>query len=103
MPTASDEVLGEMAAQTGTPVTPQAVEQRHTPKLVSFLKDLFCRATQVTFGSDKTLAPILERFTSVTLLDSSTIILPEAVQQEYAGCGGIHGGGTAALKLQTEW
>jgi hypothetical protein len=53
-------------------------------------------------GSDKALAPILERFTSVTILDSSTITLPDSEQERFRGCGGSYGGGAAALKLQTE-
>src|ERR1700730_13594752 len=45
--------------------------------------------------------PRLERFTSVTVLDSSTITLPDSMQEEFAGCGGSYGGGAAAMKLQT--
>jgi hypothetical protein len=101
-PEASDEELAQMAVQCGASVTPQAVEQRFTPKLVKFLEMLFRAGTKLVVGSDKALAPILERFTSVTLLDSSTITLPDSMQKEYAGCGGSHGGGKAALKLQTE-
>ena len=33
-PAASDEDLARMAVQCGAAVTPQAVEQRHTPQLV---------------------------------------------------------------------
>lgn len=99
---ASDEELAQMAVQCGADVTPQAIDQRHTPKLVKFLKDLFCGATQMVVGSKKALVPILERFTSVTVLDSSTITLPDDMQQEYRGCGGTYGGGASAMKLQTE-
>jgi hypothetical protein len=102
-PKASDEELARIALQCGADVTPQAIDQRHSPRLVKFLKELFCRATKVVVGSDKALAPLLERFTSVTVLDSSTIVLPDSERQEYPGCGGSHGGGAAALKLQTEW
>jgi hypothetical protein len=101
-PQASDEELAQMAAQCGAAVTPQAIEQRHTPKLVQFLKDLFRMATKIVVASDKTLAPILERFPSVTVLDSSTITLPNELEEEYPGCGGSYGGGASALKLQTE-
>jgi len=101
-PEASDEELAQLAVQCGATVTPQAVEQRQTPKLVTFLKELFCRATQMVVGSDKALAPLLERFTSVTVLDSSTIALPDSLAEESPGCGGSHGGGAAAMKLQTE-
>jgi hypothetical protein len=102
-PKASDEELARIAVQCGADVTAQAIEQRHSPRLVKFLKELFCRATKVVVGSDKALAPLLERFTNVTVLDSSTIVLPDSQQQEYPGCGGSYGGGAAALKLQTEW
>jgi hypothetical protein len=101
-PKASDEKLAQMAAQCGADVTPQAIEQRHTSKLVDFLHKLFCQATKLIVGSDKALAPILERFTSVTMLDSSTITLPDDMEEQFSGCGGSYGGGKAAMKLQTE-
>ena len=101
-PEASDEQLAQMAVQCGTGVTPQAVEQRHSPRLVHFLQELFGRATRLAVGSDKALAPILERFAGVILLDSSTIALPDGQRDEFPGCGGTYGGGAAALKLQTE-
>jgi hypothetical protein len=101
-PKASDEELAQMAVQCGAAVTPQAVDQRHTPKLVKFLKELFCRATKLVVRSNRALAPILERFSSVTVLDSSTITLPGIMQEEYPGCGGSYGGGASAMKLQTE-
>jgi hypothetical protein len=101
-PEADDEALAQMAAQCGVQVTPQAIDQRHTPKLVKFLEELFRQATTLVVGSGKALAPILERFSSVTALDSSTITLPDEMKEEFSGCGGSHGGGAAALKLQTE-
>jgi hypothetical protein len=100
---ASDEDLAQIAVQAGADVTPQAIDQRHTPQMVAFLKELFVGATKLVVGSDKALAPLLERFTNVTVLDSSTIVLPDSQQEEYRGCGGSYGGGAAALKLQTEW
>jgi hypothetical protein len=102
-PDASDEDLARMAVQVGADVTPQAVEQRYTSRLEEFFKDLFSRAVQCVVGSNKSLAPILERFTSVILQDSSTIVLPDDMKEQYPGCGGSYGGGQAALKLQVEW
>ena len=100
---ASDEDLAQMAAQCGVEVTPQAVEQRYSPAMVKFVETLFREGTKVVVGSDRSLAPILERFTSVTVLDSSTITLPDSLHEQFPGCGGPHGSGKAALKLQTEW
>ena len=101
-PNASDEELAQIAVQCGAAVTPQAVEQRHTPRLVTFLEKLFRGATALVVGSGRALAPLLERFSQVTILDSSTITLPDEMQEQYRGCGGSHGAGAAALKLQTE-
>jgi hypothetical protein len=101
-PRASDEDLAQMAAQCGAAVTPQAVEQRHTPKLMRFLEGLFRKAITLVVGSTEGLAPLLERFTAVTILDSSTLTLPDSLEQQFSGCGGSYGSGVAALKLQTE-
>jgi hypothetical protein len=101
-PNASDEELAQMAVQCGADVTPQAVEQRYTTKLMNFLEGLFRQATALVVGSVQALAPILERFTRVTILDSTTSTLPESMQEQFPGCGGSYGGGAAALKLQVE-
>jgi Transposase DDE domain len=101
-PNASDEELARLAVQCGASVTPQAVEQRYTARLVRFLEQLFRRVTAVVVRSDRALAPLLERFSGVIILDSSTITLPDALREQYPGCGGNYGGGAAALKLQTE-
>jgi hypothetical protein len=101
-PRASDEQLAQMAVQCGAAVTPQAVEQRHTPQLVGFLEGLFREAVTLVVGSAQQLAPVLERFTAVKVLDSSTLTLPNSMQQQFRGCGGSYGSGVAALKLQTE-
>lgn len=101
-PRASAEELAQMAVHCGIDVTPQAIAQRRTPALALFLETMFRRAVQTVVGSKKALAPILERFSEVTLLDSSTIRLPDSEQERFPGCGGSHGSGKAALKLQTE-
>jgi hypothetical protein len=101
-PAASDERLAQMAVQCGAAVTPQAIEQRHTPRLVDFLERLFRGATKLVVGSDQALAPILKRFSVVTVLDSSTISLPDEMQERFRGCGGSYNSGASAMKLQTE-
>ncbi len=103
-PNATDEQLAQTANKIGADVTTQAVEQRHSPRLVRFLKEFFLGCSKEIVASDSALAPILERFTEVGVLDSSTITLPECMKNEFPGCGGKyeHGGGNAAIKLQTE-
>lgn len=99
---ASDEDLAQIAMTCGVDVTPQAIEQRHTPKLVAFMENLFRRAVKVVVASDKALAEILERFTSVIILDSSSITVPDSLKDKFPGCGGTYGRGQAGFKLQTE-
>ena len=101
-PDASDEELAQVAVQSGANVTPQAVEQRYTIKMIKFLEELFRRSLTVTIGSVRALAPILERFTQVTILDSTTVTLPDSMEAQFRGCGGNYDGGKAAMKLQVE-
>ncbi len=102
-PDASDEELAQVAGLCGVEVTPQAVEQRFTPRLVEFLERLFRRACKCVFHANKSLAPLLERFSSVFLLDSTTIALPKELATQFPGCGGSFGAGQAAMKLQVLW
>lgn len=102
-PRASDEKLAQMAGVCGVCVTPQAVEQRFTPQLVAFLEALFRRSLTCAIRSVNGMAPLLERFTDVLLLDSSTITLPAAMADRFPGCGGSYGSGKAALKCQVQW
>jgi Transposase DDE domain len=101
-PDATAEELAQVAAQCGAAVTPQAIDQRQTPQLVAFLEGLFRRAVRVVVGSDRPLAPLLERFPAVTVLDSTVIGLPDGQRDRFPGCGGRCGFGRAAVKLQTE-
>jgi hypothetical protein len=98
-PNASDEDLTQMAAANGEPVTRQAIMQRYHPRMVEFLRTLFELAVKERVSSDSVFGPLLERFTDVQILDSTTIALPEEMAAEFPGCGGSHGG-TAAMKLQ---
>jgi hypothetical protein len=101
-PNATDDELAQMAVQCGASVTAQAIDQRHTPQMVSFCKELFCGALKQVVAAKKALAPILERFPEVRILDSMGVTLPDGMESQYRGCGGSYGGGKAALKLQTE-
>jgi len=79
-PKATDEELARMAVQCGVEVTSQAIEQRHSPKLVRFLNEVLQEGAKTVVGSDRALAPILERFTTVSVLDGSTVGLPDSMQ-----------------------
>lgn len=100
---ASDEDLAQMAGILGVHVTAQAVEQRYSPELGDFLERLFRRAITTVLQSQKSLAPILDRFTDVLLLDSTTFTLPAELAELFPGCGGSYGGGKAAIKFQVQF
>lgn len=102
-PRASARELSTMAMLQGVEISPQGMDQRFTPRLADFFEHLFRRAAQSAVGMASKGIAILERFTSVVLLDSSTISLPDEMQGEFPGCGGSHGGGKSAMKLQTQW
>ena len=102
-PRASDEQLAQAAALLGVPVTTQALEQRFTPRLAGFLEALFREAARRLVAARDALAPVLERFPAVLILDSSTVTLPDASRDRFPGCGGNRGGGQAAMKVQVRW
>lgn len=91
------------AAQLGVDVTEHAISLRFTPELVKFLE----AAIQPILGHIVTANPppidLLDRFREVAIGDSSTITLPDEFADQFPGCGGSHGSGKAALKIQVLW
>lgn len=101
-PKAHSEDMASMAAASGIEISHQAVEQRYSPRLAQFFQGLFQQMTQQVMSADTALAPLLERFSEVIVIDSSVITLPDSQQENFRGCGGSYEGGKSALKLQTE-
>ena len=90
--------LAQMAALLGAPVSPQAIAQRFTPATVDCLRRVLAQVVQQRIGSQAEAAPVLERFTEVSVLDSTTIALPAALAEAWPGCGNGSGQAAAALK-----
>ena len=86
-PEATDEELAQIAVQSGADVTPQAIDQRHTVKLVKFLHELFCRATKVVVGSDQALAP-----------NSGTLYRRHRAGQHHDYAAGQHAGRVCGMR-----
>jgi len=99
-PRASWEELAEIAATCGASVSPQAIEQRFTPKLVAFLFRLCEAMTSQVVAASPAVIPLLERFHGVFLHDSTALPVPDEYAQEWPGCGGHQGAGEAGLKAQ---
>jgi hypothetical protein len=102
-PNASVDDLAQMAGTCGVHVTPQAIEQRFTPALAKFLEGLLFVAIRQLVRANDALVPLLQRFTGVFLLDSTTISLPAVLAKAFPGCGGLKGSGEAAIKFQVIW
>lgn len=101
-PRASDEDLARMAVRCGVEVSTQAVEQRFTPVMADFLEALFRRAMCQRIQAERVLAPLLERFPAVLILDSTAMALPDELKERFPGCGGSYGGGQAVMKVQAQ-
>ena len=99
-PRATVETLAETAARDGRPITPQALDQRFTPAAVEFLRAVFAAATRQVVQAAPERIPLLRRFTGVYAEDCTTVVLPNALAEQFPGCGnGTADRGRAALKL----
>lgn len=104
-PTPKDQDVADIAASLGVPVSAQAIEQRYTPALTAFFRELFERMAAQRIATQRAIAPLLGRFSEILVIDSSGIKLPASLAPLFPGCGGgggPAGGNEAALKLQTE-
>lgn len=97
-PRASGNDLACCAAKCGVDVSPQAIDQRFTPALVTFLQALVLKAVEQVVAAEASCCELLRRFNGVYLTDSTTLQLPDEYAEQWPGCGGD--GGAAGLKLQ---
>jgi Transposase DDE domain len=98
-PDATVEQLAHSAARVGADVTPQAIDQRFSLATATLLQQVLSASMQHLIASDGVAIPLLQRFTGVRVHDSTTIVLPDALAQMWAGCGGSTAEHTAsALK-----
>jgi len=91
------------AAQLGVDVTENAIAQRFTPELVKFLEAALKRVLSRALIAEAPPIELLGRFTQVVIGDSTTVTLPDEYAEQFPGCGGSHGSGKAALKIQVLW
>lgn len=98
-PSASLQQLTQTAALIGTNISAQAVDQRFNQKAAKCLKLVLEAALQHVFASDPVTVPLLQRFSSVYLIDTSVIVLPDELLTQWAGCGGTSGK-SSSLKIE---
>lgn len=96
-PDESRSGLACMAATVGLEISRQGLAQRATQLGARFLRRLLEQATHYVVCADPVVRPVLDRFATVMILDSSVIRLPDALASTWAGCRG------AALKTSVRW
>lgn len=98
-PSASLQQLAQTASLCGADISPQALDQRFTSAAAACLKQVLETAVAQVITADPVALPVLRRFTSVELIDSSIICLPDALLPVWRGCGGTHGH-SSSLKVE---
>ena len=102
-PTPTPRDYQTTAAQLGVDVTENAVAQRFTPELVKFLEAAIPCVLRQVLVTDAPPIELLGRFTEVVIGDSTSVTLPDEYAGQFPGCGGSHGSGKAAMKIQVLW
>jgi hypothetical protein len=99
-PHASLAALAQAAAVAGVAISPQGLDQRCGEAAAAFLEAVLAAAVQAVIAAEPVAIPLLQRFSAVVVLDCSTIVLPDALELWWPGCGGSSTTHTqAALKL----
>ena len=86
-PDARLEQLAQTAAHLGVEVSPQAIDQRFSFSTAALLQQILTSSIQQLIASEPVAIPLLQRFTGVRVLDSTTIVLPDALAPVWSGSG----------------
>lgn len=102
-PAATLEAICQTGPAVGLEITPQGLEQRFTKEAGDCLYQVLQAALSRVIESDPVAIPVLQRFASVYVEDSSIVTLPDALTSTWLGCGGSGSASNAAVKLQVRW
>ena len=99
-PHASLEDLASMAELRDVSVTDSAVDKRFTPACARLLHAVLEELTSMVVEAAQDVPiRLLRRFAAVILQDSSSMTLPDALAEQWQGCGGTQDHTAAAVKL----
>ena len=90
--------LAQSFLDVGVEVTPQGIDERINAFSVTFLRNLFSQALERFRNKCPLPLSVLQQFSAINIVDSSTKSLPETMAEDYPGCGRV--GAQAALKIQ---
>jgi hypothetical protein len=103
-PESSLEQLASTAATRDVLVSDTAIHKRFDEPCAHFLHAVLQELTGVVVQADQEVpTPLLRRFSSVVIEDSSSIALPDELAQCWQGCGGHGGQGQASVKMHVRW
>lgn len=97
-PEANLDDLAGYCADLGVDISAQGLDQRINARTVDFFEVMLSQAIDQFKNSLPLPLPILQQFSAINLVDSTTVSLPETMVAEYPGCGGD--GPVASLKVQ---
>jgi Transposase DDE domain len=102
MPEATLNQLAQVSTDLGVPVTPQGLEERMTGAAVRFLRSMLGESLKLFRQEQSLPVELLDRFSAVHLLDSSSVALPAVMADEFPGCGGDGPEASAKVQLMVE-
>ena len=97
-PQASLNEIAQACLDMGVAVSAQAIDERINTSSVDFVQKMFTKALRLFKNQQPLRLAILEQFTSINLVDSTTKALPDSMAEEYPGCGGLSA--LSSLKIQ---
>jgi len=97
-PVSSLNEIAQSFLDIGVDVTPQGIDDRINAFSVVFLRAIFLQALEIFKNKCPLPLSVLQQFSAINIVDSSTKSLPENMANEYPGCGRV--GAKAALKIQ---
>jgi hypothetical protein len=101
-PEATLNQLAQVSTDLGVPVTPQGLEERMTDAAVRFLRSMLGESLKLFRQEQSLPVELLDRFSAVHLLDSSSVALPAVMADEFPGCGGDGPEASAKVQLMVE-
>ena len=97
-PVANLDDLAGYCADVGVDISAQGFDQRINARAVAFLQEMLSQAVAHFKHTLPLPLPLLQQFSAVNLVDSTSLSLPDTMVSEYPGCGGD--GPQASLKVQ---
>jgi Transposase DDE domain len=96
--------LSQAIGNAGTPISRQGVDERFSAAAVRFMRAMVSESLKVVMSGVAVSAGIVARFSTVELVDSSVITLPNELSDQWRGSGGYGDrASVSALKLSVRW